>query len=147
MQSSETEEVVRRPLGRVLACGPVLDQKSPITRLGEQKLPRHLLKDAIRKRRSIIHVSTRSIGHPSRRQVQTRVDPRVRRIEPHTEMPILAPRGCGRDEHLLSRMRSEKLTRRSQLDRLGGRRCSNEVLEKLWPFKPPVTKQFGIERR
>src|SRR5438132_409161 len=92
--------------------------------------------------------------------MEMRINPGIVRIQPDSKISVLAPaRSRGRDR-LLGRVAGQECCRGGELKiwltgpdlpgkakiLMWGGRLANERFEKSWPLKPPMTKQFGIER-
>src|SRR6478672_5237783 len=86
------------------------------------------------------------VDHRLRCRIQLWINPGVTRIEPHSEMAVLAPRGSSGLNDLLRRMRGQIFTRRCEPEIHFVSCVANELFQENWSFEPPVPKQFRIER-
>src|SRR6267142_4614726 len=92
--------------------------------------------------------------------MEMRINPGVVLVQPDSKISVLAPARCCGCDRLLRRVISQECGRGGELKiRLTGRdlprkakilvrvrRLTNERVEKLWSLKPPMAKQFGVER-
>src|SRR6476620_6886699 len=87
------------------------------------------------------------VDHRLRCRIELRINPGVTRIEPHSEMAVLTPRGCSGLNDLLRWMRGQIFTRRCDPEISFVCCVANELFQENWSFEPPVPKQFRVERR
>ena len=90
----------------------------------------------------------RQPGHAFLRDLQVRINPFVRFVQPRAPVTFLAPaRRAGRGD-LIGRMAVQIFARRDERkDLLVVKNFAREIIQKLRPFIPPMAEQFRVVRR
>src|SRR6266403_370317 len=133
-------------LGCVILRRSVANEKCPIAGLREQELARELTQDAVIISAWLPATRFCQRGHAAVRCQKMRINPATFLIEPDIKKTLITPTGGRRLRHLFGRILLEKFARRGQRQFIFRRR-QNQVLKKNWSFKPPMSEEFGIERR
>src|SRR6266513_394333 len=132
VQPIESNKMICDALRCVFARGPRFHQKWPITGLRQQKFTGELFEYAIGALAAVFLMPACNFIDSLCRAVQMRINPSVTRIEPDTEMAVLAPCRSGRLNNLLRGIRRQIFARRGKpkIPFIGS--LANKFLKETW---------------
>src|SRR5438067_2107679 len=113
VQGDEAKQVVLDTAAGVVGTRAGAEYERPIAGLGEQQLARRLFERALRQSAGAGKFS-RQFGHSLLRDVQVRINPFVRFVEPHPPVAFLPPARRARRGDLLGRVPAQIFLRREQ---------------------------------
>src|ERR1043166_10101113 len=124
-----------------------MDDKWPITRLGQEKFSRGLVQRPLLQRIRL-HKPSCQLRHAILRDAQMPINPFRCFIQPNAPVAFFTPTRRRRFGELVGGMAAQILRRRYERERLlvvvG---FANEEIQKLRPFVPPMSKQLRSEER
>ena len=147
VQRNETEQMIFDSFAGVIGTGAGAQDEWPIAGLREEQFPRGLFEGAFRQAGGVRKFS-RELRHAFLRDVQVRLNPFVRFVQPDAPITFFAPARRARRGDLLRGETAQIFVRRCKRDDvLIEERLAHEVIEKLNSFIPPMAKKFRVVGR
>ena len=111
VQGDEAEQMIFHAAARVVGTGAGAQDERPVAGLRQQQFARGLLQRARLQAASAVGKFLRQLGHALLRDLQVRINPLVRFVEPHAPVAFLAPAGRAGRGDLVGRMAAADIRR------------------------------------